>query len=98
DLRQRVLRGRLLMEALLDVGETLLVPERMIVAPSVGLFRPADTVEGSHVDAGQTIGVVDGPGTSMPIETPFTGKLVAMLWHTSKRLREGQPVAWLRIT
>ena len=45
------------MEALLDHGEGLLVPERMIVAPSVGVFRPVDDLdEGDHVDAGQTVG------------------------------------------
>ena len=34
------------MEALLDHGEGLLVPERMIVAPSVGVFRPVDARRG----------------------------------------------------
>ena len=85
------------METLLDAGETLVVPERMIVAPAVGVFRPVDGAEDADVEAGQTIGIVDGPGTSMPIASPFTGKLVAMLVHPGERLREGQPVAWLRI-
>ena len=45
------------MEALLNHGEGLLVPERMIIAPSVGVFRPLDDVdEGDHVDEGQTVG------------------------------------------
>ena len=33
------------MEALLTHGEGLLVPERMIIAPSVGVFRPLDDVD-----------------------------------------------------
>jgi biotin carboxyl carrier protein len=86
------------MEALLTHGEGLLVPERMIVAPSVGVFRPLDDVdEGALVDEGQTIGHLDGPGTSTPVLSPFSGRLVAMLVLRGERLREGQPVAWLRV-
>ena len=79
-------------------GEGLLVPERMIIAPSVGVFRPHDDVdEGAHVAEGQTVGHLDGPGTSTPVRSPFTGRLVGMLVHRGERLREGQPVAWLRV-
>jgi predicted deacylase len=77
-------------------GELLDVPERMIVAPSVGVFRPsvmADIV----VDAGEEIGFVDGPGVSMPVCSPFRGRLIGMLAHPGERLREGQPIAWLRV-
>jgi [acyl-carrier-protein] S-malonyltransferase len=77
-------------------GELLDVPERMIVAPSVGVFRPcvaADIV----VDAGEEIGVVEGPGVSMPVCSPFRGRLIGMLAHPGERLREGQPIAWLRV-
>jgi biotin carboxyl carrier protein len=58
------------MEALLDHGEGLLVPERMIVAPTVGTFRPVELGAGSHV---------------------------GMLAHPGERIREGQPIAWLRV-
>ena len=52
------------MEALLTHGEGLLVPERMIISPSVGVFRPLDDLEdGTEVDAGQTVGHLDGPGS-----------------------------------
>lgn len=77
-------------------GELLDVPERMIVAPSVGVFRP-HVAHGNVVDAGEEIGVVEGPGTSMPIRSPFRGMLIGMLAHPGERLREGQPVAWLRV-
>jgi biotin carboxyl carrier protein len=86
-----------MMEALLDHGEGLLVPERVIVAPTVGTFRPMDLVAGELVAEGQTIGVVEGPGTTTAIESPFTGRLVGMLAHPGERLREGQPIAWLRV-
>ena len=49
------------MEALLDHGEGLLVPERMIVAPTVGVFRPVELPEAGDVAQGQTVGMVDGP-------------------------------------
>jgi len=85
------------MEALIDHGEGLLVPERMIVAPTVGTFRPVGLDETGPVTAGQTVGMVDGPGTSTPVDSPFTGELVGMLVHPGERLREGQPIAWLRV-
>jgi hypothetical protein len=85
------------MDVMLDHGEGLLVPERMIVAPSVGVFRPVDLAEDSDVEPGQTIGMLDGPGTSTPVASPFAGRLVGVLVHPGERLREGQPVAWLRV-
>ena len=85
------------MEARLDSGEGLLVPERMIVAPAVGTFRPVSLNDGAQLSVGQTVGMVDGPGTSTPVASPFTGQLVGMLVHPGERLREGQPVAWLRV-
>lgn len=85
------------MEALIDHGEGLLVPERMIVAPTVGTFRAVALDETGPVTVGQTVGMVDGPGTSTPVDSPFTGDLVGMLVHPGERLREGQPIAWLRV-
>lgn len=89
--------GTALMEALLDHGEHLLVPERMIVAPTVGVYRPAAVCEGAHVEVGQSVGVIDGPGTSTPVESPFSGELIAVLVHPGERIRVGQPIAWLRV-
>ena len=85
-------------ETLLDHhGERLLVPERVIVAPSVGVFRPAGLDDGAAVASGQTVGMVEGPGTSTPVASPFAGQLVGMLAHPGERVRAGQPVAWLRV-
>jgi biotin carboxyl carrier protein len=85
------------MDALLDHGEGLLVPERMIVAPTVGVFRAVDLPEGGVLVQGSTVGMVDGPGTSTPVSSPFAGQLVGVLAQPGERLREGQPVAWLRV-
>jgi biotin carboxyl carrier protein len=97
-------------------GEVLAVPERVIVAPTVGVFRPLAedtdvdlTQAGPHfpgdtpgppgtlIAAGQAIGVVEGPGSSTPVRSPFGGFLVGMLARGGERVREGQPVAWLRL-
>jgi biotin carboxyl carrier protein len=79
------------------IGEHVTVPERMIVAPAVGVFRPAVVAEGSAINRGDIVGVVEGPSTEAVVRSPFTGTLMGMLAHAGERLREGQPVAWLRV-
>ncbi|MGI8984223.1 MAG: biotin/lipoyl-containing protein [Acidimicrobiales bacterium] len=80
-------------------GETLAVPERVIVAPAPGTFRPMEpagiAVE-LAVEAEQVIGFVEAKGHSTPVRSPFGGKLIGLLAHAGERVREGQPVAWLR--
>jgi hypothetical protein len=94
------------INAVPDPGEVLAVPERVIVAPAVGVFHPLAgtdldlTDSGDDVTliaAGQAIGVVEGPGSSTPVRSPFGGLLVGMLARRGERVREGQPVAWLRL-
>jgi biotin carboxyl carrier protein len=83
-------------------GERMSVPERIVVAPSAGVFRwlSAETLtaEGELVASGQSIGVIEGPGVSTEVCSPFAGCLMGMLAESGQRLRAGQPVAWLRIT
>jgi len=91
------------MDAVPVPGEVLAVPERVIVAPAVGVFRPLEATDsestgaGELILAGQAIGVVEGPGSSTPVRSPFGGFLVGMLARRGERVREGQPVAWLRL-
>ena len=94
------------MDAVPVHGEVLAVPERVIVAPTVGVFRPLGEIEevnltdmgdGTVVAAGQAIGVIEGPGSSTPVRSPFGGFLIGMLARAGERVREGQPVAWLRL-
>ena len=78
-------------------GETLAVPERVIVAPAPGTFRPADPGQEGQVVEAQVIGFVEGTGHSTPVHSPFGGRLMGLLAHAGERVREGQPVAWLRL-
>jgi hypothetical protein len=41
--------------------------------------------------------VIEGPGVSTPVRSPFRGVLAGLLAHDGERLREGEPVAWLRV-
>ncbi|MDQ3898751.1 MAG: hypothetical protein M3326_16155 [Actinomycetota bacterium] len=79
-------------------GETLAVPERVIVAPAPGTFRPVEPVDTAEarVAEEQVIGFVEGKGHSTPVRSPFGGLLMGLLAHAGERVREGQPVAWLR--
>jgi biotin carboxyl carrier protein len=83
--------------AVRHAGESVSVPERMIVAPSVGTFRlTALAYRGAFIDEGDEIGVVEGPGASASVRSPFAGTLMGVMAHPGERLRPGQPVAWLR--
>jgi biotin carboxyl carrier protein len=108
------------MEAGSVHGELLMVPERVILAPAPGKFRPVDEARatdgtgsvgidpegndlegndlgGAHVACEQVIGFVDGIGHSTPVRSPFHGRLMGLLASAGERVREGQPVAWLRM-
>ena len=91
-------------------GEELQVPERVIVAPALGVFKPVDlrasgvevqegeiVTEGEMVVEGQVVGVVEARGAAHPVRSAFNGFLVGLLAHPGERVREGQPVAWLRV-
>jgi len=94
------------MEAGSVHGEVLMVPERVILAPAPGKFRPVDEASspddgpgagGTDVTRQQVIGFVDGIGHSTPVHSPFHGRLMGLLASAGERVREGQPVAWLRM-
>ena len=87
-------------------GEHLEVAERVILAPAVGVFQPvAEQVETVTVDGreersvseGSVVGVVEARGQAVPVRSAFTGFLMGMLAHPGERVREGQPVAWMRV-
>jgi biotin carboxyl carrier protein len=86
----------------LDVlaGEHLLVPERVIIAPTNGVFRPTPpqivTTEGEVVYAGQVVGTIETNTGSTPVTSAFTGFFMGLMAHEGERVRQDQPVAWLR--
>jgi biotin carboxyl carrier protein len=81
-------------------GEELRVLERLIVAPAVGVFEPADAHgavnEGDSVNEGDAVGHVVVSGERIAVRSRFTGALIGMLAVDRERVREGQPIAWLR--
>ena len=83
-------------------GEHLDVLERVIVSPATGTFSalPPETVttEGEIVLRGQAVGTVDGPGGPITVESAFTGFLMGIIALPGERVRQGEPVAWLRAT
>jgi biotin carboxyl carrier protein len=95
------------VEARMDVaardqlhGERLSVPERVIIAPCIGQFRPSApevvTAEGELIESGEVIGYIDSQGATVPVRSPFAGWLMGILAHEGERVREHQPLAWLR--
>jgi len=80
-------------------GERLGVPERVILAPMAGRFHPVadEARDGVDIDEAQVIGFVEGQGHSAPVKSAFGGLLMGLLAHAGERVREGQPVAWIRV-
>lgn len=83
-------------------GEHLDVLERVVVSPATGTFTalPPQTVttEGEIVLRGQPVGVIQSAGGAVNVDSPFTGFLMGILALPGERVREGEPVAWLRTT
>jgi biotin carboxyl carrier protein len=81
-------------------GERLAVPEKVVVAPCIGRFRAAEpetvTAEGELIAAGDVVGFIDAQDQVVPVQSAFAGWMMGLLAHEGERVREGQPVAWLR--
>jgi biotin carboxyl carrier protein len=82
-------------------GECLDGLERVVVAPCLGVFAPYPpetvTTEGEIVFAGQAVGVLHASGDQVEVRSPFSGFMMGLMAHDGERVREGQPVAWLRV-
>lgn len=79
-------------------GEHPNLVERVIVAADTGRFQPLDEqVVGRVVTEGETIGVLAQRQHKRAIVSRFTGRIIGMLVHPGEHVRQGQPVAWLRV-
>jgi biotin carboxyl carrier protein len=81
-------------------GEQLLVLERVILAPTNGVFRPTPpqtvTTEGEIVYTGQVVGVIESTSGTTEVTSSFTGFFMGLMALDGERVRQDQPVAWLR--
>lgn len=76
------------------------VLERIIVSSAAGTFRLVQpevvTAEGEIVRRGQCVGIIESSGNEIAVCSAFDGWMMGMLAAPGERVREGQPVAWLR--
>jgi biotin carboxyl carrier protein len=80
-------------------GETLAVPDRLVVAPGVGRFHPTiDARRARHVRRGEQIGVLEGPRSEVVVRSPFAGEVMGLLAWDGERVRSGEPLLWLRVS
>lgn len=76
-----------------DEGEGLFISERLVVAPSAGVFRPTPGVTaGSRLTPGDLLGTVNDE----EVRSPFPGELEGILAVDGERVVTSQPLAWLR--
>jgi biotin carboxyl carrier protein len=83
------------------LAEDVHILERIVAAPSAGVFTllPPDVVtsEGEIVRAGQELGAIERNAGSVPVVSAHTGFLMGLLAMPGERVRDGQPLAWLRV-
>ncbi len=78
----------------MEPGETIDVPERVIVSPAVGVYEPVRRSD--LVEAGDIIGHVAMTGrATVPVRSPFRGQLMVVAWP-GERVHHRQRIAWLR--
>lgn len=84
-------------------GEVMHIRERIVLAPATGRFVavPDDEVDphrpGTLVFAGSPLAAVVSSGEAQAVTSPFTGVIAGLLAHDGERVREGQPLFWLRV-
>ena len=85
-------------------GERFHMTERLVVSPAVGLFEPAEGLNGYLPgDVSRSVdpvlirvgGLVGSVGTT-EVRSAFSGTLEGVLVLAGERVTRGQPIAWLR--
>ena len=78
-----------------EVGEFPVVSERMLVAPMQGRFEP--TVVEQDVTPGQVVGEVVRSDERVAVVATARGRFMGHLAERGERVRDGQPLAWIRL-
>jgi biotin carboxyl carrier protein len=82
-------------------AEEVHVPERLIAAPTAGVFHAAPpdvvTAEGEIVHAGQVVGSIEVTDGTVTVTSAHTGFLMGLLALPGERVRADQPLAWVRV-
>ncbi len=82
-------------------AEEVHVPERLIAAPTAGVFQAAPpevvTAEGEIVHAGQVVGSIEITDGTVNVTSAHTGFLMGLLALPGERVRADQPLAWVRV-
>lgn len=77
-------------------GELFQAAERLVVAPTGGVFEPAmDLRPGRDIEVGQVVGHLNSGSTRTPIVSRFAGQSGEALAWSGERLVSHQPVMWL---
>jgi biotin carboxyl carrier protein len=83
------------------LAEDLCVPERLIAAPAAGVFNlltpEVATGAGATVRTGDALGAIERNAGTVPVVSPHTGFLMGLLALPGERVRDGQPLAWVRV-
>jgi biotin carboxyl carrier protein len=77
------------------------VLERLIVAPAAGIFRPSlngQATAGGPVATGQALGAIERLAGEVAVVSAHPGRLMGLLALCGERVRDGQPLAWVRVT
>jgi biotin carboxyl carrier protein len=82
-------------------AEEVFLAERLIVAPQAGVFRLSRTAgplpDGCEVRENQVLGTIERTWESFTVTSPHTGVLMGLLATPGERVRQSQPLAWLRL-
>jgi biotin carboxyl carrier protein len=83
------------------LAEDVHILERIVAAPASGIFtlEPPNVVtsEGEILREGQALGAIERNAGSVPVVSAHTGFLMGLLAMPGERVRDGQPLAWLRV-
>jgi biotin carboxyl carrier protein len=81
---------------LAEAGEYPTVAERLVVSPMPGRFEPAPLGD-DRVEAGQVVGEVVRSDERIPVIATIAGRFMGHLAERGERVRDGQPIAWIRL-